>query len=205
MRDPARYADIPRSRARRRSQFPISRDAASTEPGSTVQGGSGRLRAVSHPNLGLPPLDETAGFPQAAERLRASAARLGTRALETALDRDPTLRDRAGEDGLRHLLRDMEVIVDRLARCVAADDVRPLREWAEWVAPVYRRRQVPLDDVIALAEGLRASMGAVLPTDERVPADAAIDAAAEVLRWHRRLAGDGKKPRRLVAALYRGG
>ncbi len=160
---------------------------------------------MSHPSLGLPPLDETAGFPGAAERLRASAARLGARALETALDRDPTLRDRAGEDGLRHLLRDTEVIVDRLALCVAADDVRPLREWAEWVTPVYRRRQVPLDDVITLAEGLRASMGAVLATNERVPADAAIDAAGEVLRWHRRLAGDGKKPRRFVAALYRGG
>lgn len=182
-----------------------STGALAQGPRPTGQGRSGRLRAVSHPNLGLPPLDETAGFPQAAERLRASAGRLGTRGLEAALDRDPTLRARAGEDGLRHLLRDTEVIVDRIARCVAADDVRPLRDWAEWVTPVYRRRQVPLDDVITLVEGVRAAMGAVLATDERVPADAAIDAAVEVLRWHRRIAGDGRKPRRFVAALYRGG
>ena len=45
-----------------------------------------RLPTVSHPSLGLPPLDLTAGFPDAAARIRSSAERLGARALmdETA-------------------------------------------------------------------------------------------------------------------------
>ncbi len=63
-----------------------------------------------------------AGFPAAAERVRAARDRLGARALEVALERDPTLRERLGETGLRHLLRDTEVFVERIARAVASGD-----------------------------------------------------------------------------------
>jgi hypothetical protein len=146
-----------------------------------------------------------AGYPAAAARLRASSARLGARSLEVTVERDPTLPERLGETGLRQLLRDTEVHLERIARAVASADAGQVREWADWVAPVYRRRRVPMDDLVTLFEGLRSTFPSVLTPEERVPADAAIDAAIEVFRWHRRLAGDARERNRLLAALYKGG
>jgi hypothetical protein len=37
------------------------------------------------------------------------------------------------------------------------------------------------------------------------PADAALDAAIEVYRWHRRLAGDARKKNAFLQLLYKGG
>jgi hypothetical protein len=127
------------------------------------------------------------------------------RTLEVALRRDPTLGERLGETGLRQLLRDTEVHFERIARAVASADPGQVREWADWVVPVYRRRGVPMDDLVTLLEGLRSTLPAVLTREERVPADQAIDAAIEVFRWHRRVAGDARKRNRLLAALYKGG
>ena len=89
---------------------------------------------MSHYALGLPGPDMTAGFAAAAERIRAARARIGTRALEVALQRDPSLRDRLGETGLRRLLRDTDVYAERIARAVASGDPGQVREWAAWVA-----------------------------------------------------------------------
>jgi hypothetical protein len=52
---------------------------------------------VSHPSLGLPPIDRTAGLPPTAARVHAARERLAARALEIAIDRDPTLRERHHE------------------------------------------------------------------------------------------------------------
>ena len=147
----------------------------------------------------------TAGFAAAAERIRAARARIGTRALEVALQRDPSLRDRLGETGLRRLLRDTDVYAERIARAVASGDPGQVREWADWVAPVYRRRAVPMDDLVTLSEGMRSAVAAVLSPDEQVPVDAALDAAIDTFRWYRRIAGDARKRNRLLAALYKGG
>jgi hypothetical protein len=160
---------------------------------------------VSHYALGLPPTDMRAGFPDAAERIRADHERLGARALEVAVHRDPTLRDRLGEAGLRALLRDTEVYLERIARAVASGDPAQAREWADWVAPVYRRRKVPMDDLVTLSEGLRSALSTVLSPEEQVPADAALDEAIATFRWYRRIAGDARKRNRILAALYRGG
>ena len=149
--------------------------------------------------------DMTAGFPAAADRIRASRARLAVRALEAAVDRDPTLRERHGEAGLRHLLRDTDGYLERVARAVASGSPAQVREWAEWVAPVFRRRQVPMDDLIVLSEGVRVALGAVLSGEERVPADAALDEGIAVFRWHRGLSGDARKRNRLLWAIYKGG
>ena len=116
-----------------------------------------RLPIVSHPSLGLPPLDLTAGFPDAAARMRAQhdrarRARPGRR----HGGRPDASRERHDETGLRQLLRDATLLVERIALCVAAATTRPAREYAEWTAPVYRRRRVPMDDLVALCEGLRA-------------------------------------------------
>jgi hypothetical protein len=159
---------------------------------------------VRHPSLGLPPRDETAGFPAAADRLRAAGAKLGTRALEIAIEQDPTLPDRQGELGLRHLLRDSEIFVDRIALAVATDDPTPMSEFADQVVPLYRRRRVPMDDLVQLSEGLRSAMAPFLDGPEADPMNAAIDAGIAVMRWNRRIAGDARKRNRLLQAIYKG-
>jgi hypothetical protein len=159
---------------------------------------------VSHPSLGLPDLDTTAGFPEAAARLRASAGRIGARALEIAIERDPTIRDRYDDIGLRHLLRDTETLIDRIALAVAADDPGPVAKHADQTVPLYRRRRVPMDDLVNLVEGLRSSIGAYLVGPEAAPMHAAIDAAITVMRWNRRVAGDARKRNRFLQAIYKG-
>ena len=159
---------------------------------------------MTHPTLGLPPRSLHAGFPDAAARLRAQRSRLAVRALEVAVDGDPTLRVRFDETGLRNLLRDAEVFVDRLALCVAGNDPYWLKEFADMSAPVFRRRKVPMDDVVRLLEALRAGAHGVLNDAETVPADAALDEAVAVYRWYRRLAGDARTRNRILAALYKG-
>ena len=54
-----------------------------------------------------------------------------------------------------------------------------------------------MDDLIALCEGLRAAFPSVLAPGELPAADAALDAAIEAYRWHRRIAGDARKQERL--------
>lgn len=159
---------------------------------------------MAHPALGLPPRDPVGGFPRAAARLRDAKGRLGARGLEFAIDDDPTMRTRHDEIALRKLLRDTDVIVERIALCVAGADPFWLREWADWVAPIYRRRRVPMDDVIRLLEGLRRACAAVLSPVEMDPAETAIDEAIRVCRWYRRLAGDARKRNPILQFLYKG-
>jgi len=160
---------------------------------------------VSHPSLGLPPRDERAGFPDAAARLRRDRARIGQRALEIAVDRDPGFRERYDELALRKLLRDTEIFIDRLALSIASNDSSPMSEFADQVVPVYRRRMVSMDDLIKLDEGLRSAVAAHLGDDEVASLDAAIDAANATFKWHRRIAGDARKRNRLLQAIYKGG
>jgi hypothetical protein len=164
----------------------------------------GILRSVSHPSLGMPPRSLQAGFPDGAARLRTQRGRLAARALEVAVDADPTFLARYDETGLRNLLSDTEVFVDRLALCVAGNDPHWLKEFADQTATVYRRRGVAMDDVIQVMEGLRLGARGVLAEAETVPADAAIDEAIGVFRWYRRLAGDARKRNPILAALYKG-
>ena len=160
---------------------------------------------MSHPSLGRPPLDLTAGSPGAARRIREAAPTLAARALATALDRDPTLRERNDEVGLRERLRDAELLAERVALAVAAGDTTPVREYADWTSPVYRRKRVPLDDLINLCEGLRAAFPLALVASELPEADAALDAAIAQYRWHRRLAGDARKRNAFLQFIYKGG
>ena len=165
-----------------------------------------RLSVVSHPSLGLPPPDMTAGFPEAAARLDAARGRLGARALEIALDRDPTIRERYDEIALRQLLRDTETCIDRLADVDRRAATRALaRECADTVAPLYRRRGVPMDDLISLSEGLRTGRRHVLAAGEMRPrrrghrrGDRRRSAG------NRRIAGDARKRNRLLQVIYKG-
>ena len=160
---------------------------------------------MSHPSLGRPPLDITAGSPDAARRIRESAPLLAARALAVALDEDPTLRERNDETGLRQRLRDAELLAHRVALAVAADDPSPAREYADWTSPHYRRKRVPLGDLMNLCEGLRAALPGVLGPHELAAAELALDEAIAQYKWHRRLAGDARKRNPILQFIYKGG
>lgn len=155
--------------------------------------------------MGTAPTDMGAGFPAAGERIRQNRRRLAGRALEVALAGVPGFRERYDEVGLRRLLNDAEIIAERVGLSVAANDPYFARNFAGSSAIIYRRRRVPMDDVIALCEGLRAALPAILSPEELVPADVALDEAIEKFRWYRRLAGDARKRNPILAFIYKGG
>jgi hypothetical protein len=72
------------------------------------------------------------------------------------------------------------------------------------MAPLYRRRRTPMDDLIHICEGLKQAVPAVLAPEERVIAIDALEEAIRVLRWNRRLAGDARKRNRILNAIYKG-
>jgi hypothetical protein len=159
---------------------------------------------VSHPSLGLPPRDLSVGDTAAARALRSGGARLRARALDAALDLDPTLRDRHDELTRKALLSDLEAFVDKLVTAAASDDPHVMAVFADLVAVRYRKRKIGMDDVITLCEGLRRAAAAVVEPDSLPTIDAAIDEAITVFRWHRRLAGDARKRNPLLSFIYKG-
>jgi hypothetical protein len=159
---------------------------------------------VSHPSLGLPPRDLHDGHPADADALRSGRAAVAARVLERAIAGDPTFRDRYTDHALRELLADLEALTEQLSVAVTSNDPTVLRTWADGVAPRYRKRGVPLDDVIRLAEGLRAAAPARVSPSAMAAVDAALDAAIAVFRWHRRIAGDARKRNPVIAFIYKG-
>ena len=147
----------------------------------------------------------TAGFPDATARLRTAKARIAARALEIALADSPGMRERYDELGLRQLVRDAELLVERVALSVAANDPYFAREYAGWTVILYRRRKVPMDDLVNLCEGIRAAAASVLSGDEMAAANAALDDAIEVYHWSRRLAGDARRKNAFLQFIYKGG
>jgi hypothetical protein len=129
---------------------------------------------------------------------------LASRALGSAVERDPTLLTRYDEVGLRGRLRDAELLADRVALSVAAGDPSPAKEYADWTVPVYRRKRVPLDDLINLCEGLRTALPSVIDGRAMIHAEAALDDAIAQYRWHRRLAGDARKRNAFLQFIYKG-
>lgn len=147
---------------------------------------------MSHPVLGLPPADPTAGLPDAARRLRADRGRLASVALEQAVRRDPTLPERYDDLALRYLLRDYERHIEQLAQALETGESRFVTSYAEWLIPVYRRRHVPARDLATLVEGLRdAAHGLLAPAEIEALDDLAAAWVAR-LRFHGRLPGDHK-------------
>lgn len=135
----------------------------------------------------------------------AQRSTIGERALEIALQRDPTIGDRFDELGLRRLLRDTQVFIERLAMAVASDDPGVMRSFADQVSPLLRRRRVSVDDAAKLLDGIRAASASVLAPEERESADRALDAGIAVFRDYRRIAGDARRRNPLLAAIYKGG
>ncbi len=159
---------------------------------------------VSHPTLGQPPRSLQAGFPAAAERLREQRSSLAIRALEIAVDADPSIRRRYDDTRLRALFADATALVDRLALCVASDDSYFLTQFADNSATVFRRRKVAVMDVIHLLEGVRDASRGVLNEAEMETADRSVNAAVKVYRRFHDIRGDAREWNPVTSKLYKG-
>ena len=147
---------------------------------------------MSHPSLGLPPPDTSAGLAAAAARLRANRGRLGRLGLEHTIRLAPGIEDRYDAEALRLFLRDYETHVEQLARALETNDPSFVTNYAEWLVPIYRRRQVPMRDVMALFAGLREAAATVLTPGENEAAAPLFERWADRLKHHGRLPGDHK-------------
>jgi hypothetical protein len=145
-----------------------------------------------------------AGDPTAAAALRSGGARFRARAFQAALDLDPTLRDRYDDLARASLLSDLEAFVDRLVTAVSSGHPGAMATFADLVAVRYRKRKVPMDDLVTLCDGLRRAAAAVVEPDAVPMIDAALDEAITVFKWHRRLAGDARKRNAFLAFIYKG-
>ena len=159
---------------------------------------------MSHPSLGREPRDLTAGFPDAADRLRTSRGRIAARSLDIALAAREGMRERYDELGLRQLLRDAELLVDRWS-C-------PSRPTTPITCASTRCGRTPSTAAGAFpwttsSRSARASARRRRACCRRRSrrADAALDEAIEVYRWNRRLAGDARKRNAILQFLYKGG
>ena len=159
---------------------------------------------MSHPSLGLPPRDTSAGDMTASAALRSGGARLRARALAAALELNPTMKDRHADVVIQALLADLEAFHDRLILAVSSADPRAMASFADLVAVRYRKRKIPMDDVISLCEGLRRAAAAVVEPAAVPVIDEAIDQAIAVFKWNRRLAGDARKRNPLLSFIYKG-
>jgi hypothetical protein len=159
---------------------------------------------VSHPSLGLPPIDAVAGDAASAEAVRRDRRRIGERAIGYAADQDPTFHDRYAGTRLDELRLDVDSMVNRLADAVAANHPGGIARWAEMVVPRFRKKAVSMDDLTLLFEGLRRAAPAAVEPDAMASVDAAIDAGIAIFAWHRRIAGDARKRHPLLDAIYKG-
>ena len=146
----------------------------------------------------------TAGYPAAAEKVRGDMLKISAGALEAAVKADPTIRARYDDAALRQLLRDGELLVERLSMCLGSDTVRWLSEYAEWIGPIYRRRRVPLGDLSAICAGILETVEPMLNPAELEVASRALEAAMAVFKRNSRLGGDRHKRNALWKWMYRG-
>jgi hypothetical protein len=159
---------------------------------------------VSHPSLGLPPIDTRAGDPASAAALRRDRRRIAMRAIAYAAEVDPTFGERHDDLELAQLQLDVDSFVNRLADAVGANNPGGLARWAEMVVPRFRKKALSMDELMLLFEGLRRAAPAAVQPGGMPIVDASIDAANAVFKWHRRLAGDARKRNPLLAFLYKG-
>ena len=147
---------------------------------------------MTHPSLGFPPPDVTAGHPEAAARIRAQKAHLAQVAFDATLQRDPSFRERYDERMLRILLRDYDRHIEQVARALETGQDRFVVQYGEWLVPVYRHRSVPMGDFVTLLDGLASAAGSALGTSDGRLLRELIDRWAVRLRHHQRIAGDHK-------------
>jgi len=147
---------------------------------------------MSHPALGLPPADPTAGRPEASASLRRQRSTIAAVALKSALEADPTLGTRHDEIMMRTLLRDYDRHIEQFALALETGEPRYVTEWAEWILPIYRRRRIPAKDQQTLIGALRPAAAAVLPPEDAAALGKLVDAWFKRLYLYKRLPGDHK-------------
>ena len=182
----------------------VAKSAAKPASPATHAPKAARKPAHRHPNLGLSPIGMTSGFASAAQKVRGSSSSIAADALEAAVKADPTIKTRYDEVGLRRLLRDGELLVERLAMCLGSGNDRWLSEYADWIVPIYRRRGVPLGDLGALCSGIAETVEPLLGADELAAARRSLEAAMVIFKRDGRLAGDRHKRNALWKWMYRG-
>jgi hypothetical protein len=100
--------------------------------------------------------------------------------------------DRYDDDQMRLFLRDLDRHVEQLAKAIETGNDYFVTSYGEWLVPVYRRRKVPMADVMAIIAGLQSAASTVLSPDERKVSDDLFARWADRLKHHQRLPGDHK-------------
>ncbi len=151
-----------------------------------------------------PDAQTVSGSPDAAAALRRDEARLAPRALESALSRDPSLRDRYDATMLATFLRDDRRHLAELTRSLETGDEHGLNSYVGQLVPVMRRRHVPMKDFATLLLGVRDAAVAVLGPEDAARASRVTEHAVAELDRPRHLPGD--RPRgRLASILWKAG
>jgi hypothetical protein len=124
-----------------------------------------------------------------AARLR-DAVRLPASALDAAYRIDETLPERYDQIVQRTFLRDYQQHIEQLARAIETGEDRFVTVWGESLVPIYRRRNVRMNDVVSLLRGLEEAAVALGPAADADVIREPLAAWVERMRHHRRLAGD---------------
>ena len=195
-------AKTPARTAARTAAGPVAGKATSRALAAAARPGD--VQVYRHPNLGLAPVDMAGQFSAAAAKIRGQAPRISTAGLEAAVKTDPTIRERYDETALRRLLRDGELLVERLAMSLASGQDRWITEYAEWLGPIERRRGVPQADLAALCAAIGGQLEPTLTADELAAATRSLAAAAAVFKRNGRVGGDRHKRNALLKWMYKG-
>ncbi len=113
----------------------------------------------------MPPPDDRTPLPACDRR----SARLAPLALEASLRIDPTFRARYDDLALRRILRDDERHIEQLARALETGEERFVTDYGEHIVPIYRRRDIRMNDYVTILGGLREAALSVLPGEDAGP------------------------------------
>ncbi len=153
--------------------------------------------------LGPLPTEQTiTASPAAADALRRDESRLVPRALESALARDPSLRDRYDDRTLAVFLRDEREHLAELVRSLDTGEDRWLVSYVMQLVPVMRRRHVPMRDFATLLLGLRDAAIAVLAPEDADRVTRVTERAIAELDRPRHLPGERRRGR-LASILWK--
>ena len=129
---------------------------------------------MAHPLLGLPPADATAGRP-AARRPAAGSTSPPVAAWRSRRPCASTPPSGTAYDdlALRRILRDDDRHIEQLARALETGEERFVTDYGEHIVPIYRRRDIRMNDYVTILGGLREAALSVLAGRRRGPDDPA--------------------------------
>ena len=116
------------------------------------------------------------------------------------------MRERYDEAGLRQLLRDAELLAERVALCVAAGDPTPaarVRGVDVAASTAAGRSRWTTSSRCATASAPRCRRPGARPSCRRPTPRST--RRSRSYQWHRRLAGDARKKNAFLQFLYKGG